>query len=112
MSRPTATYLLVAAWVAVPLLGVGLNALGGSLEESWRTDPPTEQEATDCRIEAMMGGDNPVEVERIETACLQAANDAYVEAKLRPLTATFAAVLLAYVLALVAVTWKRASASG
>lgn len=71
---PGRTLALVC--IALPVLFAILSTVGGNLEEGLRAQPPTEVEETDCRIEAMMSGDNPVEVETIHRACVQAANDA------------------------------------
>ncbi len=69
---PGRTLALVC--IALPVLFAILSTVGGNLEEGLRAQPPTEVEETDCRIEAMMSGDNPVEVETIHRACVQAAN--------------------------------------
>lgn len=106
-ARLRPVYLLGAAWIALPLLGILFNAVGGRMNESWRAEPPTEEEVTDCRIDAMMGGQNPVEVERIERECLQAANDAYVRPRTRKMVLVFAAILVAYFAGLSFVTWNR-----
>jgi hypothetical protein len=105
-ARIKPVYVLAAGWVALPLVGLLLNAIGGNLQESWRAEPPTEEQVTDCRIDAMMGGDNPVEVERIERDCLQAANDAYVRPRRRNFVTLSLALLLVYVAGLSALTWR------
>lgn len=98
MSTPklTPARLALALWIGLPLLLWGLVAVSSGLEERWRAQPPTDQEETDCRIEAMMGGDNPVEVERIYRACADSANDAYVAPRRTSTRLTLGLLLLAY----------------
>jgi hypothetical protein len=62
----------------VALLLVALANVGATLTESWENQPLTEVEETDCRIQSMMGGDNPVEVEQMYRACADSSSAAYV----------------------------------
>ena len=73
---PTVRITLI--WVGLPILLFILSAARGHLREGWEAQPPTEIEETDCRIESMMGGENPVEVERIYRECTAEANARYV----------------------------------
>jgi len=91
---PGRTIALV--WIGLAVLTAVLYSVGGSLQESWRARPASEVEETDCRIEAMMGGDNPVEVEVVHRACIQAANDAYVAPRRRRLFLLSGVILLGY----------------
>lgn len=87
---------LVLVWIALPVLVAILYSVGGTLQEGWRAHPPSDVEETDCRIESMMGGDNPVEVETIHRACIQAANDAYVRPRRTRLMLFSGALVLAW----------------
>ena len=63
---PTVRIALI--WVGLPILLFVLSSGRSRLIEGWEAQPPTEVEETDCRIDSMMGGENPVEVERIYRA--------------------------------------------
>ena len=73
---PTVRIALI--WVGLPILLFVLSSGRSHLIEGWEAQPPTEVEETDCRIDSMMGGENPVVVERIYRECTAAANAAYV----------------------------------
>ena len=96
LERPSPRLLLILLWAGLPVLLFGLVSLRGSLMERWEGQPPTEIEETDCRIESMMGGDNPVEVERIYRTCVEAANDEYVRPRAWRSTLLLMALALAY----------------
>lgn len=96
LERPSPKVQLILLWAGLPILLYGLVSARGSLQERWEAQPPTEIEETDCRIESMMGGDNPVEVERIYRTCADAASDAYVRPRARRITLLFALLALAY----------------
>ena len=106
MKKPKPKVVVALAWAAFALLTIAVLNLGPTLEERWRAEPPTADQETDCQIEAMMGGDNPVEVERIGRECRQAANDAFVAPRLRRLRMLSALVMLAAFLAAMGTTWR------
>jgi hypothetical protein len=102
---PVRTLALV--WIALPVLVAILYSVGGSLQDGWRARPPSDVEETDCRIESMMGGDNPVEVETIHRACIQAANDAYVHPRRTRLLLLSGLLVLAWAAFATAFTARR-----
>ena len=103
---------LALAWIGLPVLAAILYSVGGSLQEDWRTRPPTEVEETDCRIESTMSGDNPVEVEREQRACLQAVNDAYFGPRRTRLILLSTVLLLGYAGLATALTLRYRSGPG
>ena len=106
MKRPGPGPTLVILWVCLALLAGAVYVLGGDLQERWRGQPPTSIEETDCQIESMMGGDNPVEVSQISRSCLQAANDAYVAPRRTRLILFSVGLLLLCVTGLSLATWR------
>ena len=94
---PSPAVKLAIVWVATIVLLVSLVYGRGALIERWVATPPTEVEETDCRIESMMAGDNPVEVERTYRSCVQAANDAYVQPRTTRITLLFSLLAVAAV---------------
>jgi len=109
MKRPNAGQTLVILWVCLSLLAGAFYVVGGNLQERWRAHPPTSVEETDCQIESMMGGDNPLEVSQISRACLQAANDAYVAPRRTRLLLFSVGLLLLCLTALAGATWQWSS---
>ena len=118
MKKPKPPVLVAIAWLVFVLLAVAIFNVGDRLQQRWHAQPPTETEMTDCRIESMMGGDNPVEVERINRECLQAANEAYVAPRVSRFRIFSALLLLVSFLAALGTTWQvlgnaaRAGAGG
>jgi hypothetical protein len=103
------TYLIVM-WLGLPALSGVLYLTGQRMHEAWREHPATEVEMTDCRIEAMMEGDNPVDVRAIERACLQAANDAYTRPRSIRLVLGYGLLVTLYVVGASFLTWLRLGA--
>jgi len=106
IKRPNAGQTLVILWIGLFLLGGAFYGVGGNLQERWRTHPPTSADETKCQLEAMMGGDNPVEVSRIDRDCLQAVNDAYVAPRRTRLLLFSVLVMLSGLAALSLATWR------
>jgi hypothetical protein len=104
--HPGRRVFLTLLWLGLPVLSALLYQSGARLHEDWRARTPTEVEVIDCRIDGMMGGDNPIEVRRIERTCLEAVNDAYVAPRLGRLLLGFCTLLLAYVAAASLATWR------
>jgi len=109
MKRPDTGQTLVILWVCLALLAGAFYVGGGKLQERWRAHPPTSVEETDCQIESMMGGDNPVEVSQISRACLQAVNDAYVAPRRTRFLLFSVGALLLGLTALSGATWRWSS---
>jgi hypothetical protein len=103
------TYLIVV-WLGLPTLSGVLYLTGQRMHEGWRERPATEVETTDCRIEAMMEGDNPVDVRAIERACLQAANDAYTRPRSIRLVLGYGLLVTLYIVGASFLTWRRLGA--
>ena len=112
MDSLTPQVRMVLLWVGLPILLFGVSTARGSMMESWEAQPPTEVEETDCRIESMMGGDNPVEVERVYRACVAAANEAFVRPRARRTNLFLAVLVLAYVGVAGVVTARYRSGGG
>lgn len=104
--RPGPKTLLAIVWLGLPIVAALLYQSGARTHAGWQARPPTEVEVTDCRIEGMMGGDNPIEVRRIERSCLEASNDAYTAPRVGKLLLGFSTLLLAYVAAASLATWR------
>jgi hypothetical protein len=98
---------LIVLWLGLPLLVGILYHTGGRLHEGWQARPATEVETTDCRIEAMMGGDNPVEIRRIERQCLEEVNAAYTAPRVGRLLLAFSSLVMAYAAVAAFLTWRH-----
>lgn len=96
LERPSPTIQLALVWLVLPLLLFALSSVRTSMIEGWEAQPPTDVEATDCRLDAMMGGENAVEVERIDRECRAAAKEAFVQPRVRRITLIFALLGLVY----------------